>query len=91
MLPATWSNAGFGFYGKFSKKDWNWGYEAYLTNGFNERIIANAENKTFLPASKEDPERFEESFNGSMLMTLKTAIRHREYRGIGDFIYGRRL
>jgi hypothetical protein len=82
MLPATWSNAGFGFYGKFSKSNWNWGYEAYLTNGFNQRIIANAENKTFLPASKQDPERFEESFNGNMLLTLKTAIRHRE---IGEF------
>jgi hypothetical protein len=76
MLPATFSNAGFGLYGKRFKKNWVYAYEVYLTNGFNDKIIANTENKTFLPATKEDPERFEESFNGSMLVTAKTAIRN---------------
>lgn len=83
MLPATFSNVGFGVFGKKSAKDWVYGYEAYLTNGFNDRIIANAENKTFLPATKEDVERFEESFNGSMLLTAKTAIRNRKIGEIG--------
>lgn len=83
MLPATFSNAGFGLYGKKFAKDWVYGYEAYLTNGFNDRIIANAENKTFLPATKEDAERFEESFNGSMLLTAKIAIRNRKIGEIG--------
>lgn len=83
MLPATFSNVGFGLYGKKSAKDWVYGYEAYVTNGFNDRIIANAENKTFLPATKEDAERFEESFNGSMLLTAKTAIRNRKIGEIG--------
>ena len=27
----------------------------YLTNGFDDKIISNSENKTFLPASKENP------------------------------------
>ena len=71
MLPATFSNAGFGLYGKKYNKDWVFAYEAYLTNGFNDQIINNAENKTFLPATKEDPDRFEESFNGSPLFTGK--------------------
>jgi hypothetical protein len=73
MLPATFSNVGFGWYGKKYSKDWVYGYELYLTNGFNDRIISNSENKTFLPATKEDPDRFEESFNGRMLLTGKVA------------------
>ena len=83
MLPATWSNAGFGLYGKKSQKDWVYGYEVYLTNGFDSRIIDNPEGKTFLPASKENPERFEESFNGSMLFTGKLALRNRKIGELG--------
>jgi hypothetical protein len=83
MLPATFSNAGFGFYGKKYKKDWVYAYEIYLTNGFNDRIISNSENKTFLPATKEDPERFEESFNGSMLITGKVAVRNNKAGELG--------
>lgn len=76
MLPATFSNVGFGLYGKKFSKDWAFAYEAYLTNGFDERIITNEENKTFLPATKENPDRFEESFNGSPLLTGKVAARN---------------
>ena len=83
MLPATWSNAGFGLYGKRSVKNWVYGYEIYLSNGFNDKIIANTENKTFLPASKQDPERFEESFNGQPLLTIKTALRNRKIGELG--------
>jgi len=83
MLPATFSNAGFGLYGKRSIRDWVYGYEIYLTNGFNNRIIENTENKTFLPATKEDPERFEESFNGQPLLTSKIALRNRKIGEIG--------
>jgi hypothetical protein len=83
MLPATWSNVGFGIFGKKYTTDWAWAYEAYLTNGFDDRIIANTENKTFLPASKENPDRFEESFNGSPLFTGKLAIRNRRIGELG--------
>lgn len=83
MLPATFSNVGFGFYGKKYSKDWSYGYEVYLTNGFDDRIIENSENKTFLPATKENPERFEESFNGSMLFTGKVALRNNKIGEIG--------
>ena len=69
MLPATFSNVGFGLYGKKYLKDWVYGYEAYLTNGFDDQIISNTENRTFLPATKENPDRFEESFNGSPLLS----------------------
>ena len=83
MLPATFSNAGFGLYGKKYNNDWAFAYEVYLTNGFNDRIINNSENKTFLPATKEDPERFEESFNGSPLLTSKIALRNNKVGELG--------
>lgn len=83
MLPATFSNVGFGVFGKKYTGDWVYAYEAYLTNGFNEGIIDNSENKTYLPATKADPERFEESFNGSMLFTGKLAVRNKRIGEIG--------
>jgi hypothetical protein len=83
MLPATWSNVGFGLYGKKSKNNWVYAYEVYLTNGFDDRIISNSQNKTFLPASKLNPDRFEESFNGIPLATAKMAIRNRKIGELG--------
>lgn len=83
MLPATFSNVGFGLYGKKYSKDWVYGYEAYLTNGFDDQIISNTENKTFLPATKENPGRFEESFNGSPLLTGKVALRNNKVGELG--------
>ncbi|MEQ1746680.1 MAG: hypothetical protein ABMA02_14710 [Saprospiraceae bacterium] len=83
LLPATWSNAGFGLYGKWHTNDWTIGYEAYLTNGFDASIISNTENRTFLPATKDNPERFEESFNGQPLYTGKLSVRHRSIGEIG--------
>jgi len=83
MLPATWSNVGFGIYGKLFKGDWVYAYEAYLTNGFDDQIISNSESKTFLPASKANPDRFEESFNGVPLLTFKTALRQRAIGELG--------
>ncbi len=83
IIPSTWSTAGLGLYGKYAQNDWIWAYEAYLTNGFDDKIIANTENKTWLPASKENKERFTESFNGQPLVTLKSAIKNRKIGEIG--------
>ncbi len=83
MLPATWSNVGFGIYGKKYTKDWVYAYEVYLTNGFDDQIISNTENKTFLPASKTNRNRFEESFNGMPLLTAKAAIKNRKVGELG--------
>jgi len=83
MLPATWSNVGFGIYGKKYTTDWVYAYEAYLTNGFDDKIIANAENRTFLPATKDNKDRFEESFNGIPLITGKAAVRNRHIGELG--------
>jgi hypothetical protein len=83
LLPATFSNVGFGFYGKTYKPNYVWAYELYLTNGLNENIIGNAENKTFLPATKLDPNRFEESYNGVPLTNAKTSLRIKKVGELG--------
>ena len=83
MLPATWSNVGFGVHGKLFDGNRTYAYEFYLTNGFDEAIISNGENRTFLPASKENAERFEKSPNGVPLVNAKTAFRHRDIGEIG--------
>lgn len=83
MLPATWSNAGFGLYGKHYNKDWMFGYEAYLSGNFDNTIIDNAENKTFLPAAKINKERFEEINSGLPLVTTKIAVRNSKVGELG--------
>lgn len=83
MLPATWSNIGFGIFGKQYLKDWAFGYELYFTNGFDNSIISNRENKTFLPAAKLNSARFEESSNGAVLLTGKIAVRNNNIGEIG--------
>ena len=83
IIPSTWSNVGFGLFGKYAKSNWVFAYEAYLTNGFDDQIIQNSENRTWLPASKKNEERFSESFNGVPLTTLKGAIRRMDFGEIG--------
>lgn len=83
MLPATWSNVGIGLYGKKYKQNWVYAYEAYLTNGFDDTIISNAQNKTYLPASKANRTRFEESSNGEPLLTMKAAVRNKRIGELG--------
>ncbi len=83
MLPATWSNAGFGLFGKTHKDNWVFGYEAYLTNGFDNSIIDNEADKTFLPAAKDNEERFEESNSGKALFSGKVTIKNRNIAEIG--------
>lgn len=83
MLPATWSNVGFGLYGKYYSKQWMFGYELYATNGFDGTIIQNTEGKTFLPAAKQNANRFEESENGQPLVTGKVAFKNSKIAEIG--------
>jgi len=83
MLPVTWSNVGFGAYGKTFTGPWSFGYEAYLTNGFDEGIIDNESNRTSLPATKENAERFLGSSNGHPLLTTKIATRHESVGELG--------
>ncbi len=54
--------------------DWMFGYECYLTGGFNDSIISNPENKTFLPAAKTNPNRFVSSASGLPLANGKLSV-----------------
>jgi hypothetical protein len=83
MLPATWSNAGFGLYGKHYDKEWMFGYELYLSGSFDNSIVDNAENKTFLPAAKNNADRFEEINSGIPLLTAKFAAKHNKVGELG--------
>lgn len=83
MLAATWSTAGFGFFGKKYMRDWMVGYEFYISSGFDRSIIVNGENRTFLPASKENVNRFEESESGTIFTTTKLAVKNRKFGEVG--------
>lgn len=83
MLPATWSTAGFGLYGKKNLQDWTLGYEAYLTSGFDRLIIENDQGRTSLPASKENPDRFEINESGAIFTTGKLAIKNHKIGELG--------
>lgn len=83
LLPATWSNPGFGVHGKTRAGNWIFGYEAYVTNGFDDSIIDSEMHKTYLPAAKDNSSRFEESNNGRPLYTGKLALKHRNWGEIG--------
>lgn len=83
ILPATLSNVGLGLLGKYFVNNWSVGYEVYITNGFDDRIIANGENRTSLAAGKSNPEKFEESNSGLPMFTGKLAIRNRKIGEVG--------
>ena len=83
MLPGTFSNAGVGFFGKKYTKDWMFGYEIYLSGNFDDSIIENEENKTFLPEAKNNPDRFEEINSGEPLFTGKLAVRNSKIGELG--------
>ncbi|GGB21952.1 hypothetical protein [Puia dinghuensis] len=83
MLPATWNNTGFGIYGKHYRKNWMFGYEIYLTGGFNDSIIDNTQGKTFLPAAKSNTSRFTSSASGEPLITAKLSARNNNIGELG--------
>lgn len=83
IIPSTLSNAGFGLHGKYFANNWIVGYEAYLTNGFDDNIISNEDGRTSLASGKKNPERFEESNSGLPMFTGKLAIRNRKIGELG--------
>lgn len=83
LLAATLSSAGFGVYGKTHTGKWIFGYEAYLTNGLNSKIISNEKDRTFLPAAKDDENRFIENTSGEAMLTAKIAVKNRNIGELG--------
>ncbi len=83
IIPSTLSNVGFGFHGRVFAHNLSFAYEAYLTNGLDDHIIDNEDNRTSLRAGKSNPEKFEESNSGLPMTTAKIALKHRLYGEIG--------
>lgn len=83
LIPSTLSNVGFGLHGKYYSRPITIGYELNATNGFDESIINNADNRTSLAAGKMNPFRFAQSSNGSPMITGKLAFRNRKVGELG--------
>lgn len=87
LLPVTFSNPGVGLYGKFRQNDWIFGYEAYVTNGFNDNIINNKNSRTSLPAINnavaDEDEEGGGNFSGKPLFTGKIDITHSDIGELG--------
>ncbi len=83
IIPTTLSNVGMGFNGKYFSRNWILGYEMYLTNGFDHKIIDNEEGRTSLNAGKQDLNKFTRSSNGMPLFSGKIAIRNRNIGELG--------
>ncbi len=83
LLPATFSNPGFGVFGKWRFGKTVLGYEAYLSNGFDGSIIDNEEGKTFLPAVKENPGRMGGSGNGALFTSGKISLKNPVFGELG--------
>ncbi len=74
LLPDTWSNTGLGLYGKQYTNHWMFGYEFYVTGGFDDAIIDNTQGKTFLPAANASLTRLTTSASGEPLYTGKLSF-----------------
>ena len=83
IIPSTLSNVGMGLYGKYFSHNWIFGYEMYLTNGFDDRVIDNQEGRTSLKAGKRNADKFEESNSGLPLYSGKLALRNRKIGELG--------
>jgi hypothetical protein len=83
IIPSTLSNVGMGIHGKYFAHNWIIGYEMYLTNGFDNKVVDNDEGRTSLHAGKENVDKFEESNSGLPLYTGKLAIRNRKVGELG--------
>lgn len=83
IIPSTLSNVGMGINGKYFSHNWIFGYEFYLTNGFDDKVIDNEEGRTSLHAGKENPDKFAENNSGLPLYTGKLAVRNRKIGEIG--------
>ncbi len=80
LIPSTLSEVGFGVHGRFFSNQLAFGYQVYLVNGLGDGIVSNAENRTFIPAGKNE-EMFGEDNNGTPALTGRLSMHH---LGIGE-------
>ncbi len=89
IIPATYSDIGFGFHGTIPAGSLALTYETYLLNGLQDGVLNNTENRTFLPAGKNEA-RFGQDNNGSPAAALRLAVKKKKARRGGN-IFLRRL
>ena len=83
IIPSTLSSVGFGLHGKYFTQGWTLGYETYLTNGFDDGIISNADGRTSLADGNVNPEKFSQSNSGLPMFTGKVALSNRKFGEFG--------
>lgn len=87
IIPATLSDVGVGLYGRTrAGGSTSITYDAYLTNGLGEGVIANDEGRTSLAAGKRD-EQFAEDNNGSPALSGRAGVQHRRFGEFGLSFY----
>ncbi len=86
LIPSTLSEVGFGLHGNLAVSGNIFTYEAYLTNGLNDNVIANPENRTSLASGKGVS--FEEDNNGSPNFSSRVALKNRRFGELGLSFYG---
>lgn len=87
IIPSTLSEVGFGFNGKFYRKNWGFTYDAYLVNGLGANVIFNEDGRTSLKHGKHEG-LFAEDNNGVPSFTGKIAAKHLKYGEVGLSYYG---
>lgn len=87
LIPSTLSEIGFGLNGNIAAASGTFTYEVNLTNGLNDNIIANAENRTFLAAGKGGA-LFEEDNNGTPNLSSRIAFKNLRFGEVGLSYYG---
>jgi hypothetical protein len=83
LIPSTLSSVGFGLHGKYFAQSWVLGYETYLTNGFDDKIISNADGRTSLADGNVNPEKFVQTNSGLPMFTGKLAASNHKFGEFG--------
>ncbi len=86
LIPSTLSEVGFGLHGRLFSNSMVLGYQLYLVNGLGEGVISNAENRTFIPAGKNE-EMFGEDNNGTPAITGRLSAQRYGLGEIGVSFY----
>jgi hypothetical protein len=87
VIPATLSEVGGGIYGRVALRGAILSYDAYLTNGLADGVVANELGRTSIPAGKGE-ELFAEDNNGSPALSVRIALRRPSLGELGLSYYG---
>jgi hypothetical protein len=87
IIPSTLSEVGFGAYGRVATGSLILSYDAYLSNGLGEGVLANETGRTHIPAGKGGG-LFAEDNNGSPALSARVAVRDPGVGEVGVSYYG---